>query len=145
MFQCPWIPEQILRFGDLDFFDSIFSDAKLSKNGKNENVDEIIEAFKYTFSKPGAFTAPLNYYRNIIQVYQAPNPAQTSKIIVPVLSIFGTADKALSVSAAEGGADFVEKFESILLEGVSHWSPEEKPDEINTYMDKYLKALERFI
>ena len=62
---------------------------------------------------------------------EAENHPQTSKITVPVLSIFGTADKALSVSAAEGGVDFVEKFESILLDGVSHWSPEEKPDEIN--------------
>ena len=138
MFQCPWIPEQMLRFADLDIFDNILSDAKISKNGKNENVDEVTEAFKYTFSPPGAFTPPLNYYRNIIQFY---GPVKSSKkITVPVLSIFGTGDKALSVAAAKGGADFVENFQTILLDGVSHWSPEETPDEINQHIDNHLKS-----
>ena len=141
MFQCPWIPEQILRCGDLDFFDNILFDAKISENGKNEKVEEVTEAFKYTFSQPNAFTAPLNYYRNIIQIFQAENHGQMKKITkVPVLSIFGTADKALSVAAAKGGADFVEKFETILLDGVSHWSPEERPDEINKHIDNYLDS-----
>ena len=140
MFQCPWIPEQMLRLADLDFFDNMMSEAKLSKNGKNEDIPEVIEAFKYTFSPPGAFTYPLNYYRNIIQFNE---PAvHWKKITVPVLSIFGTGDKALSVSAAKGGADFVEKFETVLLDGVSHWSPEEAPDDINLHIDNHLKSFQ---
>jgi pimeloyl-ACP methyl ester carboxylesterase len=62
------------------------------------------------------------------------------KITVPVYSIFGTADKYLSVAADKGGCDFVENFQSVYLEVVSHWSPEEKPAEINTYIDNYLNA-----
>ena len=56
MNQCPWIPEQIYRFGDLRLLDSFFKDAKLSENGKYENVGEIIEALKYVFSQPGMYT-----------------------------------------------------------------------------------------
>ena len=37
--------------------------------GKFPGKDAVAEAFKYIFSQPGAFTAPLNYYRNIIQIY----------------------------------------------------------------------------
>ena len=57
MNQCPWIPEQIYRFGDLHllFDDGLAKDGKIHKNGTGENADEIIEAFKYTFAKPGIF------------------------------------------------------------------------------------------
>ena len=55
MNQCPWIPEQIYRFGDMHmlFDDALARDGKLSQNGTGENVDDVIEAFKYTFAKPG--------------------------------------------------------------------------------------------
>ena len=62
------------------------------------------------------------------------------KIKVPVYSIFGTGDKYLSVAADKGGCDFVNNFQSVYLEGVSHWSPEEKPAEINKYIENYLNA-----
>ena len=142
MFQCPWIPERILTCGDLDLFNGIVAQARLSTNGKNENVEEVIEAFKYTFSKCNSFAAPLNYYRSFRQVYETENHNQSTKIIVPVLSIYGTADKAISQSAAEGSADFVDKFKSVLLEGVTHWSQEDSPDTINTEIDNYLEGSE---
>ena len=55
MFQCPWIPELINRFGDMHmlFDDALIKDGKIDQNGTGENADEIVEAFKYTFSKPG--------------------------------------------------------------------------------------------
>ena len=53
MHQCPWIPEQLYRFGDLHIFDKLLEDAKISENGKGEDPDEIIEALKYVFSQPG--------------------------------------------------------------------------------------------
>ena len=55
MFQCPWIPEQIMRFGDLHimFDDALVKDGKPAQNGTGENVDDVLEAFKYIFSKPG--------------------------------------------------------------------------------------------
>ena len=55
MFQCPWIPELINRFGDMHmlFDDALIKDGKISENGSGEDPDEIAEAFKYAFSKPG--------------------------------------------------------------------------------------------
>ena len=88
----------------------------------------------------GAFTAPLNYYRAILQVSDAERGNKPMRIKVPVLSIFGTADKYLSVAADKGGRDFVENFQSVYLDGVSHWSPEQKPAEINKHIDNYLKT-----
>ena len=55
MFQCPWIPELINRFGDMHmlFDDALIKDGKISKNGTGEDPNEIAEAFKYAFAKPG--------------------------------------------------------------------------------------------
>ena len=61
------------------------------------------------------------------------------KINVPVYSIFGTGDKYLSVAADKGGSAFVENFQSVYLEGVSHWSPEERPAEVIEHIDNYLR------
>ena len=33
------------------------------KKNKDKFTAEIVEAYKYVFSQPGALTAPLNYYR----------------------------------------------------------------------------------
>ena len=88
----------------------------------------------------GALTGPINYYRSAVQ---APPDKKTllKKIAVPVLSLFGTADKYLSVSAEKGGADFVDNFQNVLLDGVSHFSMEQRPDEINQHIDNYLKKM----
>ena len=55
MFQCPWIPELINRFGDMHmlFDDALIKDGKIAKNGTGEDPNDIAEAFKYAFAKPG--------------------------------------------------------------------------------------------
>ena len=68
MFQCPWIPEIINRFGDMHmlFDDALIKDGKISKNGTGEDPNEIAEAFKYAFAKPG--NIPLSHnIRNYVE------------------------------------------------------------------------------
>ena len=45
----------LYRFGDMHllFDDALGKDGKLSQNGTGENAQDVIEAFKYTFSRPG--------------------------------------------------------------------------------------------
>ena len=81
MFQCPWIPEQINRFGDMHvlFDDALVKDGKLAQNGTGENVDDILEAFKYTYSKPGT----LCFYQLCVkknQIKHFPKHIQTDNI-----------------------------------------------------------------
>jgi pimeloyl-ACP methyl ester carboxylesterase len=62
-------------------------------------------------------------------------------ITAPTLYIWPTEDVALGRTAAEATADYVEgdyTFEE--LEGVSHWIPEEVPDELNTLLLGHLDA-----
>ena len=64
MNQCPWIPEMLYRFGDMHllFDDALGKDGKLLQNGTGENAQDVIEAFKYTFSKPGNHFSPQKYH-----------------------------------------------------------------------------------
>ena len=59
-------------------------------------------------------------------------------IKVPVLSIFGTADKYLSVASAKGTQRYVETLRQEVLEGVGHWVQMESPDQVNKIMSDYL-------
>ena len=59
-------------------------------------------------------------------------------IKVPVLSIFGTADKYLSVASAKGTQRYVETLRQEFLEGVGHWVQMESPDQVNKIMSDYL-------
>ena len=82
-------------------------------------------------------TATINYYRCAFQ-YKEVGQSFDMKIRVPVASIFGTADKYLSVAAADGSKDFIEDFKQTFIDGASHWVHMEKPDQVNQIMEKYL-------
>ena len=53
-------------------------------------------------------TATINYYRNTVQFGDRDKSSKlVNDLKVPVLSIFGTGDKYLSVASAKGGRKFV--------------------------------------
>jgi len=47
-----------------------------------------MEAFKYTFSKPGALTAALNYHRNAFKSTGRTLPRSSDKVEKPILMIW---------------------------------------------------------
>ena len=59
-------------------------------------------------------------------------------IKVPTLSIFGAADKYLSVESAKGTGRYVETLRQEFLEGIGHWVQMESPDRVNRIMRDYL-------
>lgn len=57
----PILPELVLTADDFAMFDMMHR--AMVKNQSNSFTDEDLEAYKYTFSQPGALTAGINYYR----------------------------------------------------------------------------------
>ena len=57
---------------------------------------------------------------------------------VPVVSIFGTGDKYISVESAKGSKDFVTNYKQILIDGAGHWVHMEKPNIVNEEMSNNL-------
>ena len=98
----------------------------------NMTVDCEIISF---ISISASVTAAINYYRC---AFQYPAKYFKEPIKVPVLSIFGTADKYLSVAAAEGTQKYVKTLKQEFLDGIGHWVQMEDPDKVNRIMRDYL-------
>jgi pimeloyl-ACP methyl ester carboxylesterase len=74
-------------------------------------------------SEPGALTATLNWYRAL------DNKLLGQPVATPILFIWGSADQALGKTAAEATAQYMAgPYQFEILEGYSHWLPEEAPD-----------------
>jgi pimeloyl-ACP methyl ester carboxylesterase len=85
----------------------------------NENVRRLSES--------GALTATLNWYRAVDDDINIP----AGRIAVPTLYIWGSDDMALGRDAAQRTAGFIDApFQFEILEGASHWLPEEAPDKV---------------
>jgi pimeloyl-ACP methyl ester carboxylesterase len=86
-------------------------------------------------TEPGALTGALNWYRAAdVGLVEGLGPITT-----PTLYVWSTNDPALGGEAAEATASHVDgpyRFE--VLDGVSHWIPEEAPDDLNALLLDHL-------
>jgi pimeloyl-ACP methyl ester carboxylesterase len=97
--------------------------------------EDAVEAYVRVLTQPGAMTCALKWYRAAdLGLVEGLGPITT-----PALYVWSTFDPALGREAAEGTAAHVDgpyRFE--VLEGVSHWIPEEAPDALNALLLAHL-------
>lgn len=102
-------------------------------SGHPGDVDEYVRAL----AEPGAVAAALNWYRTIdLGMVMGLGPVTT-----PTLFVWSTDDIAIGREGAEATADHVAgpyRFE--VLEGVSHWIPEEAADDLNRLLLEHLAS-----
>jgi pimeloyl-ACP methyl ester carboxylesterase len=99
---------------------------------------ELVERNVARLSEPGALTGTLNWYRGATDD-EFSFPVGT--ITVPTLYVWGDQDSAFGRGAAQATGDFVTadyRFE--ILDGVSHWIPEEAPDRVTPMIIEHLRA-----
>jgi pimeloyl-ACP methyl ester carboxylesterase len=105
----------------------------LRASGYPGDVDERVRAM----SEPGALTGALNWYRAVgISLV-----AGVGTITVPTLFVWSTNDVALGREGAESTAGYVDapyRFE--VLEGMSHWIPEEVPGTLTGLLLEHLTS-----
>ena len=98
-------------------------------------ADDAVEEYLRVLTQPGAMTGALNRYRAAdLGLVEGLGPITT-----PTMYVWSTFDPALGREAAEATAAQVEgpyRFE--VLEGVSHWIPEQAPDALNTLLLEHL-------
>ena len=109
-FQIPRLPELLLRLQDYQFLEDLFTGqhsvttnsysaiynitllpySSPSQGVKNKASfpPDIVEAYKYTFSKPGALSGPINYYRCMFSSQKDHLPRDKWTINVPTLIIW---------------------------------------------------------
>lgn len=93
-------------------------------DGDRSMIDEYVAVLR----EPGAMTAALNWYRAMRRSDVAELPA----ITMPTLYVWSTGDVALGQVAAEASAQWVTgRYQFVVMDGVSHWVPEERAEELN--------------
>src|SRR5207302_1551978 len=98
--------------------------------------EDAIDEYVRVLTRPGAMTAALNYYRAMDGTLAGIGPIE-----VPTLFIWSTDDVAVGRAGAEATGQHVKgpyRFE--VLEGVSHWIPEEAPDTVNRLLLGHLAS-----
>lgn len=97
-----------------------------------------VDAYLEVLGTPEAMGAALNWYR----ATDFKTSARLGPVRVPTLFVWSTDDIAIARSGAEATKDFVDapyRFE--VLEGVSHWIPEETPDRLRDLLLAHLASV----
>lgn len=126
-FQMPFLPELVLSLDDFKLFNAM-------KLGDKEDL----ECFKYTFGKPGALTAPINYYRAIRILYpdrKLPKPKNYS----PGILLLGEYDRYISRETGKLAKIELDNLDFKLINGANHFCQQHKPDETNRMIREFLE------
>lgn len=104
-----------------------------------EHLDDLTENFERT-----GFTGGLNWYRNLDRNWRLMAPFDGMKILPPALFMTGEWD--LEYAGNRGMIkrlkDFVPNLrETIIMPGAGHWLGEERPEEVNSALLKFLAEL----
>jgi pimeloyl-ACP methyl ester carboxylesterase len=134
----------IERMGMEAFFDKSFAPhvdlTKISADDRQAYIDD--------WSRPGAMTAMLNWYRaSRIHVPQPDEPAEVPSwvagvpnIRVPVRVVWGLEDKALLPIQLEGIGEIGDDVDVFPLPGVGHFAPWEAPEKVADALRPFLTA-----
>lgn len=133
-FQIPWLPDWVLsaRRGA--------GTAWLLRRAAGRACvfsKETMEIYRANAAAPGAATAMLSWYRaagrDILEADGFDAPIET-----PTLIIWGVNDVALGESCLDGTELYARNLRIERLPGVSHWTPEEAPDQVNDLILRFL-------
>jgi pimeloyl-ACP methyl ester carboxylesterase len=131
-FQLPWLPEAGMRQDNWRG-----AQRALRGSGKIDTftTDDIVK-YKEAWSRPGAMTAMINWYRAVMH-YQPPMP-KDPRIRVRTLMMWGMKDFALSHRMARPSMDYVDEGNLIFFPEATHWVQHDAAEEVNHYLIDFL-------
>ncbi|WFL77592.1 alpha/beta hydrolase [Altererythrobacter arenosus] len=108
-------------------------------------TDEDMDYYEQEFRQSG-FRGPLNRYRNHQRDFEWLQAWRGQRIEQPALFIGGTRDPATYLFGAVTDPVammklFAPRVEGHILDGVGHWTQQERPDEVNRLLIDWLKRL----
>ncbi|EJN58469.1 alpha/beta fold hydrolase [Halogranum rubrum] len=140
-FQLPWLPEWLLTRRDCAAFDEILREGASTPDAFS---DADVERYKEAFSKPGAATSAINYYRSVIReeaknlVPFVDGDVAARDVDVPTLLLWGEDDMALVPELTEGLDRWVSDLTVQRIPDASHWvqmdAPERVSEELLTFV-----------
>ncbi|MFL5625038.1 MAG: alpha/beta fold hydrolase, partial [Ktedonobacteraceae bacterium] len=131
-----WLPENALLRNNAYEIGRMLKGAAVQKSAF---PNEVLATYQEAMSKPGAMTASLNYYRQLIR-----HPLRSAKnyasIGVPTLLIWGEQDIALGIELTYGLEQWVPNIQIKRIPDSGHWVQQEKPELVNTLVAEFLRG-----
>jgi len=125
-FQLPWIPEAAIRSRGGRLAVAVLKRSGLGDEQARGYVDRLTD-------DPGALAGALRWYRAL--PLDIATGSRTGAITVPTTYVWSTGDVAIGRRAAELTGRWVTgPFDFKVLDGVSHWIPEQAPDELAAFI-----------
>lgn len=130
LFNIPFLPEWMIARRPATL------DSSLRKSGM---TDDMIATVHAEVIDQGGLTAALNWYRALWMISPG---SSCKKVSVPTTHVWSTGDDALSRVGAELTEQFVTgPYELRVLEGITHWIPEEAPVEVAEIIDARARSV----
>jgi pimeloyl-ACP methyl ester carboxylesterase len=97
--------------------------------------DADLEKYRRAWSRPGAMTSMINWYR-ALRIRSDRRPPR--RISVPTLMIWGAADTALGRDLARPSIDYCDEGRLVMLENATHWVQHDRPQIVNQLLVEHL-------
>jgi pimeloyl-ACP methyl ester carboxylesterase len=133
-FQLPWLPEAAARRGNWSGLTRALTGS--SRPGTFGEAD--LEEYRKAWSKPGAITAMINWYRAAMR--SRPDQSMDARIHLPSLILWGSRDAALERGLAQASVEECDRGRVVYLEEASHWLQHEEPERVNRLLIDFLRA-----
>ncbi|MBF2001180.1 MAG: alpha/beta hydrolase [Synechococcales cyanobacterium M58_A2018_015] len=139
-FQIPGLPEWLIRQNLGSIIKNLFQEQAVRKGAFTTKDTEIYRA---ALEKPGALTAALNHYRQLLspQAWLGNWGQSPNSITVPTLVLWGEEDVFFSRNLSQGIERFVKApFKLKLLRQCGHWIQQEVPQTVNRELIDFLRG-----
>ena len=135
-FQLPWLPEFLIRRNHYETIRWMFSSMTTQRQRFSP---EVLNRFVDNASQPGALSAMIHYYRNILRPSLLLRKWKSPPM--PIKVIWGERDAALGVELLDGLKSYFPKamIQVHRIPGASHWVQQDTPDEVNRVMLEFIQ------
>jgi pimeloyl-ACP methyl ester carboxylesterase len=122
-FQLPWIPERVSRVRN---WAPVVEGMRRSSRPDAFDAEDF-DRYRRAWSRPGAFTGMVNWYRAVAR--ERPTPARTI-VDVPTLVIWGAGDRYLRQSMAAESLAYCSDGRLVMVHDATHWILHERPNRV---------------
>ena len=134
LFQIPQLPERLMSAGDYRL-----PTRTLKRGTKGALSDEELSYFKRAWSRPGALSGGINWYRAQFRSWTQ-GRLKNLGVRAPVLLIWGDRDIFLTKQTAEWTRRYVPNLTLKYVRGASHWVQQDSPETVNRYVLEFLRS-----
>ncbi len=132
LYQIPWLPEALFRMKNFALMRQLY--IRSGRPGIFSKSD--LDRYQKAWSKPGALTGMINWYRAMRRKPHIEN----LRITVPTMVIWGNKDVYLEKGLAEASLDLCDDGRIVWIENGTHFVHLEEPEAVNRALIDFLKG-----